>query len=380
MLLRPKVLLIDEPFIDNAWIYCFIFGHSKPMTTTAAVQTNREAILEAANPLGLDGIEFIEYTTGKPRALGQVLEMMGFRPVARHRSREVLLYCQGGINVIVNAHAPAMDDKPVIAAVALRVRDAAAAYRRALERGAWAVPSRVEVMELNIPAIHGVGKSRIYFVDRYDKFSIYDVDFVPIPTVDQRPPAVAGLHFFGIVQYIGNDRTQDWAEFYRELFGFTDLPDEQRFGVLPKGRILQSPCPAASRFYVQLIEPDASVLDVEDDECLQRIGLGTADVLATVAELSQRGGAASSLTQCSECWKRCQRLKGSDVMPGFEADRLQARNHRSDGVDDEQSCKAGVGSVASGTGSKRLGCQQFGAGKGQFVGRHLPAVQQCGVQ
>jgi 4-hydroxyphenylpyruvate dioxygenase len=264
-------------------------------TLSSKAPADREAIPEAVNPLGLDGIEFIEYTTAKPQALGQVLEMMGFRPVARHRSREVLLYRQGGINVIVNAHATTLagsatpDDKPVIAAVALRVRDAAAAYRRALERGAWAVPSRVEVMELNIPAIHGVGKSRIYFVDRYDKFSIYDVDFVPIPTVDQHPPAVAGLHFFGIVQYIGNDRTEDWAEFYRELFGFTDLPDEQRFGVLPKGRILQSPGPAASRFYVQLIEPDASVLDVEDDECLQRIGLGTADVLATVADLGLRG-------------------------------------------------------------------------------------------
>ena len=67
------------------------------------------------------------------------------------------------------------------------------------------MPPRVEVMELNIPAIHGVGKSRIYFVDRYDKFSIYDVDFVPIPTVDPQPPAVAGLNFFGVVQYIGND-------------------------------------------------------------------------------------------------------------------------------------------------------------------------------
>ncbi len=260
-----------------------------------ALSADREAIPEAVNPLGLDGIEFIEYTTSKPQALGQVLEMMGFRPVARHRSREVLLYRQGAINIIVNAHVSALpdgavpQDKPVIAAIGLRVRDAAAAYRRALERGAWAVPPRVEVMELNIPAIHGVGKSRIYFVDRYDKFSIYDVDFVPIPTVEQHPPAVAGLHFFGVVQYIGNDRTEDWAEFYRELFGFTDLPDDKRFGVLPKGRILQSPCPSASRFYVQLIEPDASVLDVEDDEALQRIGLGTADVLATVAELAQRG-------------------------------------------------------------------------------------------
>jgi 4-hydroxyphenylpyruvate dioxygenase len=264
-------------------------------TRTQTIATDRESIVDVANPLGMDGIEFIEYATSRPQALGHVLEMMGFRPVARHRSREVLLYRQGDINVIVNAHALALpdgtapNDKPVIAAVALRVRDAAAAYNRALERGAWAVPSRVEVMELNIPAIHGVGTSRIYFVDRYDRFSIYDVDFVPIPAVETHPPAVAGLHFFGIVQYIGNDRTEDWAEFYRELFGFADLPAEQRFGILPKGRILSSPGPAASRFYIQLIEPEAGVLDVGDDETLQRIGLGTDDVLATAAELGKRG-------------------------------------------------------------------------------------------
>ena len=75
-----------------------------------ALSPDREAIPEAANPLGLDGIEFIEYTTSKPQALGQVLEMMGFRPVARHRSREVLLYRQGAINIIVNAHVSALPD------------------------------------------------------------------------------------------------------------------------------------------------------------------------------------------------------------------------------------------------------------------------------
>lgn len=261
----------------------------------SALKTDRESISDAANPLGLDGIEFIEYLTAKPQALGQVLEMMGFAPIARHRSREVLLYRQGSINVIVNAHLPILpdgatpQDKPVIAAIALRVRDASSAYARALELGAWAVPSRVEVMELNIPAIHGVGKSRLYFVDRYDKFSIYDVDFVPIPGVNQNPPAALGLHFFGVVQYIGNDRAEDWSEFYRTLFGFTELAAEQRFGILPKGHILASPGPAASRFYVQLIEPEASVLDVEGEEGLQRIGLGCADVLEVAAKLAQRG-------------------------------------------------------------------------------------------
>ncbi len=259
------------------------------MTQAAA---DRESIAEVANPLGLDGIEFIEYATSRPQALGQVLETMGFRPVARHRSREVLLYRQGTMNVVINAHVSARPrsvqptEVPQIAAIALRVRDAAAAYQRALDRGAWAVPTHVEVMELNIPAIHGVGSSRIYFVDRWRDFSIYDVDFVPIPTVERQPQALAGLHWFGIVQYIGTDRMDDWCEFYRELFGFDVLSDEERFGILPKGRILRSP---DRSFYLQLIEPEPGIVDVEGEESLHRLGLGTPDVPAAVKSLAARG-------------------------------------------------------------------------------------------
>ena len=257
---------------------------------------DREIQSDPSNPLGLDGIEFVEYSTSHPQALGQVLEMMGFHPIARHRSREVLLYRQGEMNIVVNAHAgdrpgsvvPAAT--PVIAAVAFRVRDAAAACSRALDRGAWAVPTHVEVMELNIPAIHGVGGSRIYFVDRYREFSIWSVDFVPIPDADQHPPAVAGLHWFGIVQYVGCDRLDDWTEFYRELFAFDELPESERFGILPKGRILRSPC---RTFYLQLIEPEPGIVDADlegaGEETLQRMGLGTPDVPAAVSALRARG-------------------------------------------------------------------------------------------
>jgi 4-hydroxyphenylpyruvate dioxygenase len=257
---------------------------------------DREANIDLPNPLGLAGIEFVEYATSRPQALGQVLETMGFRPIARHRSREVLLYRQGPMNIVINAHDSTRPgsvhptETPVIAAVAFRVRDAAAAYKRALDRGAWAVPIQVEVMELHIPAIHGVGASRIYFVDRSDAFSIWDVDFVPIPTVDPHPPAIAGLHWFGLVQYIGFDRMQDWCEFYRELFGFERLEDTQRFGILPKGHVLRSPC---GSFYWQLIEPEPGLVEASFDErgeeSLQRIGLGTPDVPAAVAALSARG-------------------------------------------------------------------------------------------
>ena len=254
----------------------------------------QDSFSDVANPIGLDGIEFIEYTTSQPQALGQVLETMGFRPVARHRSREVLLYRQGALNVVVNAHpsdgaeGKAAAATPTIAAIAVRVRDARAAYRYVLERGAWEVPTHPEAMELNIPAIHGVGGSRIHFVDRYKEFSIYDVDFVPIPSVDPKPPATAGAHFFGIVQYIGPGRVYDWIEFYTELFGAEVIPDEQRFGIMPAGKLLRMPAlDPANRFMLQIIEPEPDSLDTS--ERLQRIGIGVPDVLAAVRALRGLG-------------------------------------------------------------------------------------------
>jgi 4-hydroxyphenylpyruvate dioxygenase len=263
----------------------------------SAPPIDRESIGEPSNPLGLAGLEFVEYSTSRPQALGQVLEMLGFRPVARHRSREVLLYRQGAMNVVINAHAgpegAPPGETPEISAIGLRVRDAAAAYRRALDAGAWGVPVQVAVMELHIPAIHGVGASRIYLVDRCNDFTIWDVDFVPIPTVDRQPPALAGLHWFGLVQYIGAGRTADWVVFYAELFGFQPLPAGHRFGILPRGRILRSPC---GSLHLQLIEPDpgdgsagADRPQGGEDERLQRLAFGAPDVPAAVAAWRHRG-------------------------------------------------------------------------------------------
>lgn len=253
---------------------------------------DREAVPDLQNPLGFDGIEYIEFATSRPQALGGVLEAMGFRPIARHRSREVELYRQGTMNIIVNAQPADVPrtvqpvERPVISAFAVRVRDADYAFRRALDLGAWRIPIRARAMELNIPAIHGVGESLVYFVDRYNEFSIYDIDFNAIPTVDPHPPALAGMGFFGIVQYVGAERTADWVEFYSRIFGFAALPNRVRFGIMPKGLLLQSPC---RNFYLQLIEPDDNARFAPMEEHLQRIGLGTPDVEAAVAALEKRG-------------------------------------------------------------------------------------------
>ncbi|MBU6224189.1 MAG: 4-hydroxyphenylpyruvate dioxygenase [Burkholderiales bacterium] len=253
---------------------------------------HREHVPDPPNRLGIEGIEFIEYTTSHPQALGQVLENMGFKPVARHRSREVTLYRQGGMNLVVNANpedarmSGAADGEPVISAVAFRVQDALKAHTRCIDLGAWTVPSHAQAMELHIPAIHGPGSTRFYFVDRWKEFSIYDIDFKPIPTVDQHPKAIADMAYFGVVQYIGSGRSADWLAYFENIFDFTFVPDDQRFGILPKGKLMKSPC---GQFLWQLIEPEPWMDGDESPESLQRIGLGVADVGAAVKVLKTQG-------------------------------------------------------------------------------------------
>ncbi len=256
------------------------------------MSSNFEEVPESSNPLAMAGIEFVEYTTERPQALGQVVETFGFRPVARHRSREVILYRQGSMNLVINGDSEngrgpeSANGQPVLSAVAFRVGDAGRAYRRCLDLGAWEVPSRAQAMELHIPCIHGPGPSRFYFVDRWERFSIFDIDFEPIPGVDPAPVALAGMRWFGIVQYVGADRTPEWMSYYERMFGFSVIPDDQRFGILPNGSLMRSAC---AGFLWQLVEPGPWPVVTDVTESLQRVGIGVADVGAAVTELKSRG-------------------------------------------------------------------------------------------
>ena len=148
------------------------------------------------NPMGTDGFEFVEYTAPDTKALGALFESMGFTAVAKHRSKNVLLYKQGGINFIVNAEPDSFAQSfarvhgPSACAFGIRVKDAAAAFKRAIELGAKPYESPVGPMELNIPAIQGIGGSLLYLIDRFGPRSIYDVDFVPTPGADPDPKGV----------------------------------------------------------------------------------------------------------------------------------------------------------------------------------------------
>ena len=124
------------------------------------------------NPMGLDGFEFIEYASPNPDELRSLFRKLGFKAVARHRSKDVTLYRQGDVNFLINAEPDSFAQRyayahgPSICSMAFRVQSAKVAYKHALNNGAQAVVSDAGPMELNIPAIEGIGGSRLYLVDR----------------------------------------------------------------------------------------------------------------------------------------------------------------------------------------------------------------------
>ena len=186
------------------------------------------------NPLGLDGFEFIEFSAPECGLLEPVFEAIGFTLIARHRSKQVTLWRQGGINLIINyeAKSPAQyfaaEHGPSVCGMGWRVKNAAEAFGVALARGAEPVDVPTGPMELRLPAIRGIGGSIIYLIDRYDGSersgpSIYDIDFDYEPGVDRHPQG-AGFHTIDhLTHNVYGGRMTHWGAFYERVFGFREI-------------------------------------------------------------------------------------------------------------------------------------------------------------
>lgn len=186
------------------------------------------------NPMGLCGFEFVEFASPQPQLLEPLFEKMGFSLVARHRSKDVLLYRQGDINFIVNREPRSLagyfaaEHGPCACALAFRVRDSHRAYARALELGAQPVDVPTGPMELRLPAIKGIGGAPLYLIDRYeDGKSIYDIDFEFLPeyqAFEHRHPVG---HGFKMVDHLTHNvyrgRMAFWGGFYERIFGFREI-------------------------------------------------------------------------------------------------------------------------------------------------------------
>ncbi|WP_018717943.1 4-hydroxyphenylpyruvate dioxygenase [Arhodomonas aquaeolei] len=252
------------------------------------------------NPVGTDGFEFVEFAAPEPAGLKALFRRMGFSEVARHRSKAVSLFRQGGINFIVNAEpdsqgaAFAREHGPCANAMAFRVRDAAAALETLVARGATPVAPRTGPMELNIPAIEGIGGALVYLVDRYGEQSIYDVDFEPVAGADPAPKGAGLTYIDHLTHNVARGHMDYWANYYTELFNFREIRyfdiEGKRTGL--HSRAMTSP---DGRIRIPINESSDDRSQIEEflreynGEGIQHIALGTDDICATVDALTGNG-------------------------------------------------------------------------------------------
>ncbi len=184
----------------------------------------------ATNPMGLMGFEFVEFAAPKAGVIEPLFELLGFTLVAKHRSKDVLLYRQGNINFIVNRdpNSPAAyfaaEHGPSACGLAFRVKDSHFAYNRALELGAQPVAMPVGPMELSLPAVKGIGGAPLYLIDRFeDGQSIYDIDFYFLEGVDRHPVGHGLKTIDHLTHNVYRGRMSYWAAFYERLFNFREI-------------------------------------------------------------------------------------------------------------------------------------------------------------
>ncbi|MEM9533295.1 MAG: 4-hydroxyphenylpyruvate dioxygenase [Pseudomonadota bacterium] len=182
------------------------------------------------NPTGLDGFEFVEFCAPEKGQLEPVFELLGFRQVAVHRSKDVSLWRQGDVNFIVNYEpaSPAAyfaeEHGPSACGMAFRVRDAHVAYDHVLERGAQPLDIPTGPMELRLPAIRGIGGAALYLVDRYAPGqTIYDIDFRFLEGVDPQVEGCGLRVIDHLTHNVYRGRMDYWASYYERLFNFKEI-------------------------------------------------------------------------------------------------------------------------------------------------------------
>jgi 4-hydroxyphenylpyruvate dioxygenase len=256
----------------------------------------------AANPLGLQGFEFCEFTSPEPDRMAAQLEQLGFVPAHTHPVRAVTRYKQGRINLLLNreptgqaalfraAHGASASG------MAFRVTDAAQAFTAALARGGRAADAAAGTLGAGSHVLEGIGGSYLYLVDAHaNGGSLYD-DWTPVPGAAEAEAANAvGFDLLDhLTHNLRRGEMRTWSAFYEQIFGF----QEQKFFDI-KGR-------ATGLFSQAMIAPDGAIripLNESQDEHsqieeyirtyngegIQHLALSTHDIFATVEKLRARG-------------------------------------------------------------------------------------------
>ena len=251
------------------------------------------------NPAGTDGFEFVEFAHPEPEKLESLFKKMGYRPVARHRTKDITVWRQGDVNYILNAEKGSFADRfvdqhgPCAPAMAWRVVDAQHAYQHALDMGG--TPYDGDDKALDVPAIVGIGGSLLYFVDLYgEKGSVYDAEFEGLGERDPKPNGVGCYYLDHLTHNVFRGNMDKWWAFYRDMFGFEQIHffdiEGKMTGLV--SRAITSPC---GKIRIPLNESTDDKSQIEEflrkyrGEGIQHIAVGTDDIYDATDRLADNG-------------------------------------------------------------------------------------------
>ena len=173
-----------------------------------------------------EGIEFVEFAADEAEAaeLGGMLRTLGFEHVGDHVSKDVALWRQGGINLVINtdregfAHSSYLVHGTSVCDIGLKVADASATIARASALGAEPFEQGVGPGELKIPAIRGVGGGVMHFVDPDSELArVWDIEFRPA-TGKLGHSGVGLTHIDHLAQTMNYEEMLTWLLFYTSIF------------------------------------------------------------------------------------------------------------------------------------------------------------------
>ena len=178
----------------------------------------------------IEGVEFIEFAADEVEAsrLGSLLTTLGFAHAADHINKDVSLWRQGEINIVINteregfAHATYLSRGTSVCDIGLRVKDAAETVRRAEALKVKLFHQRIDQGELHLPAIHSVGGGIMHFLDAASGLTdVWDVEFKATGNASEGAGLIRVDH---VAQTMGHDEMLTWSLFYTSLFDASKRP------------------------------------------------------------------------------------------------------------------------------------------------------------
>lgn len=249
------------------------------------------------NDLGLDGIDFVEFTSPQPEKLDSLFKHFGFSRLLKHQDLNIDYYRQNDIHFFLNKEPLSFADSfahahgPAICSMGWRVKNAKHAFEKAVERGARPA-SKKDYAEL--PAIYGIGESLIYFVEDYENPKRYEeMGFVTHPYVQK----VADKGFIAI-DHLTNNVHQGtmsiWAQFYKNIFHFEEVRYFDIRGAKTglTSYALRSPC---GKFCIPINEGSEAKSQINEyleeykGPGIQHLAFLTEDILSSLEKLKGTG-------------------------------------------------------------------------------------------